>query len=373
MGHEPDCFVIVASIWNQPLDGPNSYIKPLSPLFTKWNNWGAWQKLACLPHRPSVFVESQPTPLVPPRAKHRLSRIESLPAELQSIIVNQEALSKTDLVSLALASYVLRLHVLDRVRRLSACWRPPWAGLQIGCLDITTALPDYPTTLTPPVWVPRDRRHIRDAEICPPPELEWSEIVDSKALSTGQQPAVLKDVKHDLVVVSSRLSDPYVRQRWALVNLTTRECVRCYREVQDTQIWVETDIRFPTVKTQGTVTNERLSIEDVLMIRFTHLFPKHRDWFRQLYKWDVPSWVGTWAGHRFNIIPLTDARIPSSGDKDVTDEVVEEAQLLFRGMYQKVERSKRLEARFRSLARGHWHENHNLEQTEPSLWRSSDL
>lgn len=108
-----------------------------------------------------------------------------------------------------------------------------------------------------------------------------------------------------------------------------KEYVRCYRDVSDKQTWVETDQRLRMVKIDDGMTNDRLSIEDVVLMRIWVMEVPHRTQLAKVFGDPLPLINGSWAGHYFDMIQL-EGKIPLSPEyKDVTHEVVEEAIKLF--------------------------------------------
>ena len=346
MGNPPEKWNIIAPRVHEryEIEWENNGLQPACLLFTQANSWSALTRLA-----PNYAVERSQRTVA--RASHsdqsntpnqELSRLESLPAELHCLIIEQMTNSKKDLVALALASPILRAQVIVWARRSSST--PPWMGIEIGCLDI-----EYHQPL--PQWVLMSCPKATPSPSPPPPELEWSAAFDMLFPPPRWPSQSDNRLLRDLQAASSGLPESLPLHVWALRNLTTRQYVRCYRKIGDQQTWVETDRRFPVLKVHGGITNERLSVEDVLIMRFCNFLPQHRTRFAQHHLDGKPSLEEVWAGHRFDTVQFQGQELLNAGFSDITVEVVEGAFQLFERMYSKEIRSVVLKAKLHNMAR----------------------
>ena len=357
MGNPPEKWSIMAPRIHQRYDFEwnSNGLQPACLLFTHANSWGASTRLARLPNYAAEW--SQRTVAIashsdqPNTPNKEPSKLESLPAELHCLIIEQKIISKKDLVALALASSIMRAQVIVWARRSSST--SPWMGIEIGCLDV-----EYHQPL--PQWVTMScpkRTRKRPSPPPPPPELEWWKAFQMLFPPPRWPSQGDTRLLQELRAASSGLPKSSPLHVWALRNLTTRQYVRCYRKLSNRQTWVETDRRFPILKVRGNITNERLSVEDVLMMRFCHFLPRHRTRFAASFS-GSPVLEELWAGHRFDIVQFQGQELSDAGFSDITVEVVEGAFQLFERMYSKEIRSEILKAKLHDLARFWLHRRH---------------
>lgn len=88
---------------------------PKEALFKDSNDWDSWSKLART--RDHSAREPQPRTRLRLGESKKLSTLESMPAEIITMIVGDLALDETDLIRLGLASNILWVHVMQHVKR----------------------------------------------------------------------------------------------------------------------------------------------------------------------------------------------------------------------------------------------------------------
>jgi hypothetical protein len=306
-------------------------------LFSAGHSWGAWTKLAKATF-PTIdasgsahanAIELSLAVLYEPR-----TTIEVLPVELLALVLEDNVLTREDVLSLGLAFRNLWPHVLHHIATDCRKHGAPLAGVEIAVTG--TYLTDLPPSFDNPDFaVPIKPSRIRKYGInrMKPARLfnwtVWSEWegfdkeVGAAWMYAWEGPSSAKVKKSQaekrlmLTQMMSVCSPNYggsSDQIWVLRNLTTKEYVRCRpgRTMPVEHGYVD-HVDVPDLK-----------IDDALLMRIA--------WSRKSMS---PTDVGVldelvrgpWAGHCFDIIPLESAvhTEDSWNDwKDATNEIAEQ-------------------------------------------------
>jgi hypothetical protein len=311
---------------------PRSYLDRIdikNVFFNPELAWGAFSKLAV----PAPLPQTRDRQVVQParRGASKLSRLESLPVELLSMVVEESGLEKTDIIALGLSSTLLWEVVVTHVQASYRKAPAPWAGSMFWCQG------NYATTL-PDAFLSQSQKDADEGKewaaqiqniqsagrsgMCPARRFFWSahreyathvdawvqeegwkEAARGHRAKSGMERGVWKMVEKGLVC-----PEFWPREReWVLRNLTTREIV-------ESEVLRERERKR---KRKGTI-----SFDDVLLMRTYWSIPNSRD--------VVGIKNGVWAGHRFDIVTGEKHRAEGGlGDwKDVTEEVYVEAEML---------------------------------------------
>ena len=314
---------------------------PSSILFND-QSWDAWSKLA----RPALFVPGKENTRTVTRSMVRrrpvtfqLSKLESLPSELLALILEDSSLEKEDVLALGLASETLWSHVVHHVRQDCLRAATPLAGVEIACVG--THLLDLPDAFRKGdlfrLSVPdQNRWDIVEARnmnweatehytcLTPSPGTLWTTAFDATSTTTsGVSSSLSKKLFAELAsnwLFVGTTTSLALKAPWVLRNLTTKEYVHC---------------RTGSTVKHGYVTHpdaENLRVDDILLMRICwtrdDVYPLNNS-----AKARQPYHRGKWAGHCFDIVPLSqlasgifsDPENKSSEWKDCTDEIVKEA------------------------------------------------
>ena len=257
-----------------------------------------------------------------------VSRLESLPAELLALILQQSSLEKSDILALGLTSELLWLHVLQHIKKICRRAVAPLAGVEIACTG--TYLTDLPKPFVKDDlfkssvrqtfrrgmcearrinWAAREEYNAIDEN----PEETWRTAFEAHNLTTAGIPgSVAMKMAGQFACTCSMPGGSDPDALWALRNLTTKEFVRCRpgTAFKGKHGYVD----HPDMP--------QLRVDDVLLLRicWTKFHPR-RDSKVLRFR------CGAWAGHCFDIVPIEEAStVPrADGWKDRTDEVVREA------------------------------------------------
>ena len=287
--------------------------------------WDAWSKLA---RPPRAAHDDSLQCYMTPHSRARFSTIESIPAEMLSLVLNAPSLSRTDIVAFGLASPTLWPHALRLIAHDCRDSAASWAGAEIA--NIGTYLTELPpqfekdsllATSVGPVDTFGDMYTAR--------RLNYAALSDFKIVGESPQTQWRRAFYSQWVPGAYPCEEEFLAalfpapcgalsKAWVLRNLTTKEYVRC---------------RFDTGKQQAFVETEALPIpiEEALMLRIC--------WTTSCYDWQEQDLSrGAWAGHAFDIV-LADDEIPTMEREawmEVTDEIVKEARKEH-GLRQKIE------------------------------------
>lgn len=328
----------------------NAYgLRRSSPSLILFNDqpWDAWSKLA----RPALFVPGKENTRTVTRsmilrrpATFKLSKLESLPSELLTLILEDPSLDREDVLALGLTSETLWAHVVHHVRQDCLRAATPLAGVEIACTG--TYLVDLPDAfrkddlfrLSVPCqgqgymvearninW--EATRHYTSLRASP--GALWTTAFDiASAATTGIPSSLSKKLFAELAsnwLFAGRgtFSSLALKAPWVLRNLTTKEYVHC---------------RIGSTVKHGYVTHpdvQNLRVDDILLMRICWTRKDHFSHNDSL-EMRQPSHQGKWAGHCFDIVPLdqltgeigeifSDPENKGSEWKDCTDEIVKEA------------------------------------------------
>jgi hypothetical protein len=311
-------------------DGGTSTSNPADILFREEMNWNAWYKLA-RPILPALTSSERPSQSAI-RLPSGRSYVETMPAELLAMVLNDGALDKSDIICFGMASEPLWQHTLQHIRKER---RPvpaaPWAGVELACTS--TYLIDLPGPFTdndlarssvqshhcPPMVLARQINWaaMRDYDVpSEDPEIAWNLAFEAHRGVAGHiSEAQFTKFGDNLRSVSRTFCNNYRNGIWILRNLSTREYVRCRPQAY-------------LGGTRGYVDHpdgKWLCIDDVLLMRIC--------WTTST-AWDpkddiIVSRRGQWAGHCFDIVALDREeafRLVNGKWKDVTKDVIQEAK-----------------------------------------------
>jgi hypothetical protein len=295
-------------------------------LFDPMSSWGAWGKLA----KPSAgHISAFRSPVRMPVSQEPRTIIESLPAEVLAMILDNESLSKEDVLCFGLAYQNLWPHVLYHIIHDCRKHRGSLTGIEIALTG--TWLTDLPESfLEPELTIPDSTWRYP----YPARGFNWTawrswegfdKEVEAQWISAwnvgGPRKAKISQVQeHQMLTELMRVTSPVygypTNQGWVLRNLISKEYVRCKPG--------------PTVPLQHGYVDHvdfpSLRIDDVLLMRI--------GWSRRL-SWERCDEAfdrlvrGPWAGHCFDIVPLDETLNTDSSWKDwmdSTDQIVREAR-----------------------------------------------
>lgn len=225
---------------------------PLEYLFNDKNSWNAWSKLA-------VHAARSQTRTAPPQTERRavrrslrnnkkrtswLSKLESLPAELLALIIEEPTLAKSDVIALGFASETLWSHVLQHVEKSCSLTQPSMAGVEIACTG--TYLTDLPQSFAKDGLAKSSIEFPQRGYMCEAREFNWAakrkyDAVDEtpeaewcaawkahKGLMVASFSArQAREMSAEFLARCSALRGSSPDALWVLRNLTTREYVRC--------------------------------------------------------------------------------------------------------------------------------------------------
>jgi hypothetical protein len=309
---------------------------PVNFLFNQNQSWDAWSKLA----KPVDFDLSRQTASF---TKHgcgaktstsSLSSLECMPAELLKMVFDDEILEKQDITALGLCSQTLWQHMLERVESEYRKNAAPWADSEIACTG--TYLEDLPESFD------KDNMALDSVTLKDGPVRRvmarrfnwaaWSEYERPKenqqdewcsALLTHRITAAIPGsywVKLEEDVSCSKLFPNFTSKGsgWVLRNQTTKEYVRICASSERKEDYV------------ASVSSARwLRLDDVLIMRICWTTRSGGEERADLEK-GIYLYRGKWAGHRFDIVMQEDSLAKTDGWKDITAEIVSEAQKLRR-------------------------------------------
>lgn len=303
-------------------------------LFQEDKGWHSWSKLA----RPVPRVVNETTkPRLVRAGKAELSSLESMPAELLTLVLGDSSLERQDVISLGFASDLLWLHVLQHIEKECPLDPAPWADTEIACTG--TYLTDLPpsfekdglahssTGVSTETWWGDQMglaRRINWAAVGnfekPGENLEdaWRDaFIGNTNVAPDIPKARLARMSRELFSVSSQIRHSDIDGAWALRNLTTREYVRC-RPGQG-----------PAGR-RGLVDHPEarwLRLDDVLLMRICWTSLGHGGDDSE----KLGIYRGQWAGHCFDIVALdADELVVNEEWRDITGRVVGESQQLLK-------------------------------------------
>lgn len=287
--------------------------------------WDAWSKLA---RPPRAAQHDSPQRYTAPHSRARFSAIESIPAEILSLVLNAPSLSKSDIVAFGLASPTLWPHALRQIAHDCRDSAASWAGAEIA--NIGTYLTKLPPQFEKDSLLASSVGPVGTfGNMCTARRLNYAALSKFKIVGESPQPQWRRAFYSQWVpgaypceveFLATLFPAPCgaLSKAWVLRNLTTKEYVRC---------------RFDNGKQQAFVETEALpiTIEDALMLRIC--------WTTSCYNRQGRDFsLGAWAGHAFDIV-LADDEIPTMECEawmEVTDEIVKEAKKEH-GLWQKQE------------------------------------
>ena len=297
---------------------------PRQVLFTERNSWDAWSRLA-RPPKPARAEVGRPRLVALSTTK--LSTLESLPAELLAVILDDSALERKDIIAVGLASESLWLHVIQHVERECQRKTASWAGVEIACTG--SYLTDLPEPFERDGLIKSSVAISEWGEMCLArkmnwaavshydrpgiaPESAWREAFDAQLGATPCVPKVRARMGDELLSAASKIPASSLDLPWALRDLNTQEYVRYLPRSGERQGLVDHP------KAGGW-----LRLEDILMMRFC--WTLHNSPYSDLQ--DSSIHRGKWAGHCFDIVLLQEESMTMrrEGWNDITDEIVTEA------------------------------------------------
>jgi hypothetical protein len=314
-------FSVIPNTPDEPY-GLNSGIKNI--LFNPSRTLGAWVKLA----KPTVWASrshqastATTTELYQSVIAHgnTLASIEALPTELIAIILDDEVMSKEDVLSFGLSSSALWPHTLRHIEEDYRQHAAVLAGVEIAFTG--THLMGLPDSFKADDLA-LDTSSFAHKNMCSARKYNWTALKEFKNFdmdvgtawrsawhtvgsSKKRNQSSLQPQLHAefMDVVASRYDGLHI-----LRNLTTKEYVRCRPG--------------PAPVMDGYVDHpyaKGLRIDDVLWMRIG--WGRNRSTtldFNELF-------LGKWAGHCFDIVPFESGLVIDGGWKDSTEEVVQQA------------------------------------------------
>lgn len=311
-------------------DGGTCTSSPADILFREEMTWNAWHKLArpC----PSTLKSNGRCSQSSMHLSSCGSCIETMPAELLAMVLNDSGLEMSDVICFGMASGSLWQHTLQHTRKeCRSALAAPWAGVELACTG--TYLTDLPNSFAEDNLAKSTvqihhkspcmllARRINSAAIrsydapSEDPETAWQSKFEALRGAYRDIPeAQLKKMGDELRIATSNFCSESFNASWILRNLSTKEYVRCRPRA------------CPGV-TRGYVDYPEghwLCLDDVLLMRIC--------WTGEV-SWNdkddlIVSRRGKWAGHCFDIVALGGGEILSVGSGewiDVTKDVVSEA------------------------------------------------
>jgi hypothetical protein len=310
---------------------------PLECLFNDKRSWNAWSKLAVHANPPQTRTAPLQTERRAVRRSSRnniqrtsrLSKLESLPAELLASIIEEPTLGKSDIIALGFASETLWTHVLEAVEKDCLLTQPSMAGIEIACTG--TYLTDLPESFANDGLAKSSVKIWQWGSRCEARRINWAasrsyDVVDEtpeegwhaawkahKGLMASFPARQARKMSAEFLARCSALRASSPDALWVLRNLTTREYVRCRPGKGTIEGRGLVDCKDGSVKVR---------IDDVLLMRIC--------WTR-LAVWEdtqeLGIFRGKWAGHCFDIVPW-ERLDDRDGWRDCTDEVVEQARFV---------------------------------------------
>jgi hypothetical protein len=303
-------------------------------LFDQDQSWDAWWKLA----KPVDFNLLRKTASFTNRgygaktSTSSLSSLECIPAELLKMIFDDEVLEKRDITALGLCSQTLWQHMLERVESAYRNNAAPWADCEIACTG--TYLVDLPESFDKDnMALDSVTSRNGQADVPMARQFNWAAWVEYKRPKDNQQdewrlalrarriaaaiPESCWAKLEEDVSCSKLFPNPTSKgSGWVLRNQTTKEYVRiCASSEHNGDCVVH-------------VSSARwLRLDDVLIMRICWTtrssYEEKGDLKRGLH-----LYRGKWAGHRFDIVMQEDSLAERDGWKNITAEIVSEAQKL---------------------------------------------
>jgi hypothetical protein len=307
-------------------------------LFNQDQSWDAWSKLA----KPVDFDLLRQTVPFTNRGRSAktstssLSSLECMPAELLKMIFDDEVLEEQDITALGLCSQTLWRHMLERVESAYRKSAAPWADLEIACTG--TYLVDLPESFNKDnmaldsvtsrggrgrmvlarqfnwaAWVEYKRPKDNQQD-------EWRSALRAHRIAAAIPESCWVKLEED-VSCSKFFPKPTSKgPGWVLRNQTTKEYVRISASSEHSGDCVVH------------VSSARwLRLDDVLIMRICWTtrssYEEKEDLKRGLH-----LYRGIWAGHRFDIVMQEDSLAERNGWKNITTEIVSEAQELQRSI-----------------------------------------
>jgi hypothetical protein len=317
---------------------------PENLLFNPQHRWGAWEKLAkpvattCHSIDPAAELANRNT---------ELSLLESQPAEILAIVVENLSDSKSDSIALGLASSTLWRHIL---RRISQDHRSKdtaaWAGAELACTGTwLTCLPENfiednsaVKSVHEPGRMPFGRRFNWDAvasyhRSAQSSAESWREAfakcidllpenMAAVAVIPTDKVELLKKQLNGATSFGNSVKDS---MHWILRDLKTKEYVCLVRPQASSP---ECHIDHPDASTW-------LRLDDALLMQVLWSPDSHRN--RSDYQPGPELYRGAWAGHAFDIVARS--RSVEEGWKDVTKEIVQKAAALCDSLDNRIIRS----------------------------------
>ncbi len=260
------------------------------------------------------------------------SYLETLPAELLAMVLNDSALGKSDIVCFGMAAESLWQHMLQYTRKeCRSALAAPWAGFELACTG--TYLTDLPSSFdeddlaistvqelhkTPHRFLTRkiNWAAIRYYDVpSEDPAIAWQTAFEAlRGANRDISQTQLKKMADELRSATTRLCSESLNASWILRNLSTKECVRCWPRTCSGAIRGYVD--YPE--------GNWLYLDDVLLMRICWT----RDGAGNGKDDLIVSRRGKWAGHCFDIVALDGEEALSVGNGewvDATKEVVNEA------------------------------------------------
>ena len=275
-----------------------------------------------------------------------LTSLESMPAELIAIVLEEVSTDKRDVLAFGLSSRYLWPHILSHVERSCRTEAAPWVAMEIACTE--RKLPDMPDSfqkgrlawnsikqpfndrLWPVVYFSESaRREYKTSEEYL--TLEWLKILLNfpRETSCFSKQSYLDD---QLVSACNMPFPNDTRLSWVFRNLDTHEYFQCACVSERRGYSLETgsarsiDLEYK----RGFV---RLNGEILKWLRIEDVLPTRICWGHK------PSWdphikpQGPWAGHCFDIVAMGFSDFPNAeGWMDITADIV---------MYAKKQRKSR--------------------------------
>jgi hypothetical protein len=322
----------------QKLAAKNEYFtsNPVNFLFNQGQSWDAWSKLA----KPVDFDLSRQTVSFTNRgygaktSASSLSSLECMPSELLKMVFDDDILEKQDITALGLCSQTLWQHMLERVESEYRKNAAPWADFEIACTG--TYLEDLPESFDKDnMALDSVTRRYGLAGTTMARRFNWTAWSEYKRPKESQQDewhSALRAhhitaaipgsywVKLEEDVSCSKLFPNLTSKGlgWVLRNQTTKEYVRICASSERKEDYI---VNVPSARW--------LRLDDVLIMRicWTTRFSYEE---REDIKKGLYLYRGKWAGHRFDIVMQEDSLAKTDGWKDITAEIVSEAQKLRR-------------------------------------------
>jgi hypothetical protein len=307
-------------------------------LFNQDHTWDAWSKLA----KPVDFDLFRQTVSYTKRGSgaktstSSLSSLECMPAELLQMIFDDETLEKQDITALGLCSQTLWQHMLERVESAYRKNAAPWADSEIACTG--TYLVDLPESFDKDnmaldsvtrkgglasMTMARRFNWAAWAEYKQPKESqqdEWRSALRAHRIAAAIPGSCWVKLEED---VSCGKLFPNLTSKgrgWVLRNHATKEYVR-----------ICASSKFKEEYVVNASSARWLRLDDVLIMRicWTTRFSYEE---REDIKKGLYLYRGKWAGHRFDIVMQEDSLAKTDGWKNITAEIVSEAQKLRRSI-----------------------------------------